>query len=406
MKKAFIFLALFFLVGQVFSGIAKTKTSTPLKPIGIKVYHFEIQGRTAPVAVWYPAEKPGESVFDYNQQVHGSAYLDAEPKRTGAPYPLIVFSHGMGGCGYQSVFYVENLVRAGYVVAAMDHKDSAMCAMDGKPSITTGQIVLATLKGGGNLSSTVMLLFRDKISNFDFSYRPKDISALIDRVLELNQTDPVLKGLIDTERIGATGHSLGGYTTLAIAGGVYDCVDPSRWSEDVCKQVDDMLARKDELKPGEFKLEFAQSACCLPDLKGKNISYADPRVDAALPLGPAIFFPERAFISVKMPVMIITGSGNFEVPFAPIQKVYNELAGPKYLLELKKVDHMTITDVAYEIGIARIVLPGFRSQYKMKKEIYENFSEKFFDAYLKGDQSALDYIKESHYPLVNLQAKP
>jgi hypothetical protein len=96
MKKAFIFLALFFLVGQVFSGIAKTKTSTPLKPIGIKVYHFEIQGRTAPVAVWYPAEKPGESVFDYNQQVHGSAYLDAEPKRTGAPYPLIVFSHGMG----------------------------------------------------------------------------------------------------------------------------------------------------------------------------------------------------------------------------------------------------------------------------------------------------------------------
>lgn len=406
MKRGKIILAVICGLCFAFSGNAKTKNSEPLKPVGIKLYHFEIQGRRAPVAVWYPAVKEGDSVFAYNHQVKGRAYLDAEPDRTKAPYPLIVFSHGMGGCGYQSVFYIENLVRAGYVVSAMDHKDAAMCAMEGKPSITTGQIILATLKGGGDLGTTVMLLFRDKIADMDFSYRPKDISALIDKTLELNQSDPFIKGLIDPEKIGATGHSLGGYTTLAIGGGVYDCVDPSKFPEETCARVDEMLARKSELKPGEFKLEFMQMACCLEDLKGKKVSYTDPRIKAALPLGPAVMFPENAFSEVKIPVMIITGSGKFEVPFEPIQRTYNELKAPKYLLQLKGVDHMTITDVAYEIEIARIVLPGFRSKYKMKKEIYENFSEKFFDAYLKTDPEALAYIKEAHYPLVSLQANP
>jgi len=397
----------------LFSGILMISAGSPakekadLKPVGIKVYHFEIQGRTAPVAVWYPAIKAGEKPFDYNDQVKGVAYLDAEPERNGAPYPLIVFSHGMGGCGYQSVFYVENLVRAGYVVAAMDHKDAAMCAMEGKPSISTGKIVLATLKGGGDLSTTVMILFQDKISSMDFSYRPKDISGLIDRALELNQTDPALKGIMDPEKIGASGHSLGGYTTLAIAGGVYDCVDPGKAPEETCQKFNELWARRGKLKPGEFDLAaMGESVCCLEGLKGKSLNFGDPRVKAALSLAPAIFFPAGAFASVKMPVMIITGSGDFEVPFPPIQKAYDELAGPKYVLELKAVDHMTVTDVAYEIGIARIVLPGFRSQYKMKKEIYENFSARFFDAYLRGDPAGLEYIQQARYPLVRLQAKP
>ena len=135
--------------GLVFSGEAvtgKCEQAAELKPVGIKVFHFEIQGRTAPVAVWYPAAQAGDQVFDYNEQVgDGTAYPEAAADRTGAPYPLIVFSHGLGGCGYQSVFYVENLARAGYVVAAMDHKDAAMCAMEGKPKVTTGRIVTSNL---------------------------------------------------------------------------------------------------------------------------------------------------------------------------------------------------------------------------------------------------------------------
>jgi predicted dienelactone hydrolase len=384
---------------------ARSKTGN-LKPVGIKLYHFEVQGRTAPVAVWYPAARALDQPFAYNNQAKGTAYLDVEPEQKGAPYPLIVFSHGMGGCGYQSLYFVENLARAGYVVASMDHKDAAMCVMEGKPRITAGRIVGATLKSGGELNSTVMLLFRDAISDFDFSYRPRDISALIDFVLKLNQTDPALKGLVNPQKIGASGHSLGGLTTFLVAGAEYDCLDPQKWPEETCKQQDEMLAHRDKLKPGDFNIADAgKISCCAAGLKGKKTGFKDPRVSAALALGPALLLPEGAFQEFKMPVMVITGSGDFEVPFEPIQKAYDELSPPKYLLHLKGVDHMTITDVAYKMWYTRLFLPGFRSRFSMKKAIYQEFSANFFNAYLKGDQAGVEYINQKHYPLVELQAQ-
>jgi len=401
------FLVMLFFLGFIFSITVFAKTKAELKPVGIKLYHFEIQGRTAPVAVWYPAVKPGNKPFDYNKQADGTAFLDVEPDRSSGPYPLILFSHGLGGCGFQSIYYVENLVRAGYVVASMDHKDAAMCAMEGKPKVGAGKIMLATLKSGMDLTSTVVMLFKDSVSDLDFRYRPLDIRQLLDRVLELNKTEPGLKGLINPDKIGMTGHSLGGFTTLAIAGADYDCVDPSKWPESTCQQVDEMLANKDKLKPGEFKLDdLSTASCCLSFFKGQHVSFKDPRVDAALALAPPNFFPKGGFGAIKMPLMIITGTGKFEVPFEPLQMGYDELAAPKYLLHLKGVDHMTITDVAYKMVPARLVLPGFRSKFPMKKEIYENFSRAFFDGYLKGDKKSLEYIKDPHYPLVDLQAKP
>jgi hypothetical protein len=104
--------------------------------------------------------------------------------------------------------------------------------------------------------------------------------------------------------------------------------------------------------------------------------------------------------------MIITGGGRMEVPIEPIQRVYNELKGPKYLLHLKNVDHMTISDVARRVVVTWLVLPGFRSHYQTKKQIYENFSRAFFDGYLKRDPEALEYIQKPHYRQVQLQDRP
>ncbi len=405
MKKFHLLIGLASIVVFSWVSTAHKKEEKPL--IGIRNYEFEIDGRPVPVAIWYPAIDKGEGLFDYNKLTKGSAYVNATPDRTKAPYPLIVFSHGMGGCGYQSVFYVENLARAGFVVSAMDHKDAGMCVMKGKPKVSVGKVLLAFLKGGGNLSKTVILLFKDQVRDIDFTYRPRELKWLIDRLLELNQTDPMLKGLIDPEKIGASGHSLGGFTTLAIAGGEFDCESPEKYNSKLCERVKEALSHRENLSPEEMALaRVPEVVCCLEQYKGKKISFKDPRVKAILPLGPAVFFPEGAFQEVSIPVMIITGTGKFEVPFEPIQRVYNELQGPKYVLRLKKVDHMTITDMALKIPFARLVLPGYRWRYKMKKQIYENYSSAFFNAYLNDDQKALEYIQQAHYPLVELQAKP
>jgi len=39
-------------------------------------------------------------------------------------HPLILFSHGFGGCNTQSVFLMQALAKAGYLVLAPNHRDA------------------------------------------------------------------------------------------------------------------------------------------------------------------------------------------------------------------------------------------------------------------------------------------
>src|SRR5271170_4777599 len=61
--------------------------------------HTTIAGRD--VAIWKPA---------------GTA--------PAAGFPVVVFSHGFGGCNTQSVFLMEALANAGYLVVAPNHADA------------------------------------------------------------------------------------------------------------------------------------------------------------------------------------------------------------------------------------------------------------------------------------------
>src|SRR5271154_6050647 len=63
------------------------------------VTHLRVAGRD--VALW----KPGTAA-------------------PAAGYPLVVFSHGYGGCNTQSVFLMEALAKAGYLVLAPNHADA------------------------------------------------------------------------------------------------------------------------------------------------------------------------------------------------------------------------------------------------------------------------------------------
>lgn len=388
--KLFFVLSVGFISLPLFADENKDK-----RPIGIKIYSLEIQGRKVPVALWYPAIKKGDKLYDYNKQNKGTAYLDAEPDFSNSPYPLIVFSHGILSCGYQSVFYVENLAKAGYVVVAMDHKDSGGCSMQGKPKITIKKALKAIFLGGGDYIKMAKILVGEELSTMGFSYRPKEISELIDRILELNESNKAIAGLIDSEKIGISGHSFGGFTSIAVSGGVYDCVSSTKYSEEQCKKLEELKRGKsNRVKPG------LEAICCLEEFKGNALTFKDPRVKASLPLSPAIIFPEGALRNVEIPVMIITGGAKSEVPFPDIQRSYNEFSGPKYLIKLKNVKHTTMVD------LRRHSIKLFWDLTEERESAYENFSKAFFDAYLKGDKKSLDYIKEPHYPFVELQCSP
>lgn len=137
--------------------------------------------------LWYPTQQSDGQDFE-----HGNAVWEPiEVIRGASPmqgqYPLVVLSHGMFGNSRNQAWLAKALTKEGYIVAAIDH-----------PGTSTFQ--------------------RDPDHRRELWERPHDITRTIDHIIDM----PVFGGLIDQDRIFMAGHSLGGFTAIALAGGRYD----------------------------------------------------------------------------------------------------------------------------------------------------------------------------------------
>lgn len=113
---------------------------------------------------------------------------------TGGPYPLIVYSHGLGGSKEAYRPLVDEWVRHGYVVVQPTHADAFqnMSEEDRRKLLT---------KSGKPIG--------------DASQRPKDIVLCLDSIKTIQEKVP---GKINAEKIGMGGHSYGAWTTMSIGG--------------------------------------------------------------------------------------------------------------------------------------------------------------------------------------------
>lgn len=154
--------------------------------VAYRTLHFD-DGRE--VSVWYPSAGAG-------------APAEAAAVSGCMRWPLVLFSHGLAGCGAQAVYITEEIARHGYVVVAPNHHD-ALC---GKP-------VESRRWNPGSATQPPFL-------------QPErwDARAHRDRLLDLQDAlqrvehDEDLGAHVDASRIGLLGHSLGGYTVLGVAG--------------------------------------------------------------------------------------------------------------------------------------------------------------------------------------------
>lgn len=119
----------------------------------------------------------------------GRALRDAGADAGGAPYPLVVLSHGFPGSRLMMTYLAENLASKGYVVAAIGHTDS-------------------TFENVGAFSSTLV-------------NRAKDQLFVIDEMARRGEGEGFLNGLVDAANTAIVGYSMGGYGALNAGGAGY-----------------------------------------------------------------------------------------------------------------------------------------------------------------------------------------
>ncbi len=248
------------------------------------VVEIEIAGRR--VAVWKPS---------------GAAPPEG--------YPVVLFSHGFMGCSVQSVFLTQGLARAGYFVLAPDHRDAA-CGRSHEGRIFERLSTLRSQEPFHSPSIWSEATYRD---------RGADLEAILDEILKNKSFHGVP---IDAGRIGLAGHSLGGYTVLALAGAW-----PS-WKDRRVKAV------------------LALSPYCTPFIAKGDLGHLD------------------------VPVLYQGGTLDFGVtPFVRRPGgAYDLTSSPKYFVELDGAGHFAWTNIN-----------------RSYRSVINEYAIAFFDQYLKGE---------------------
>ncbi|RLP90253.1 chlorophyllase [Micromonospora sp. BL4] len=140
--------------------------------VGVRQLKLNRDGRALPVTLWYPAT--GES---------GGAAKRSATAAEGR-FPVVMFSHGLGGRPDDYATLLTRWAAAGFVVAA--------------PTFPH------TSRGGDN-------------NVLDVLNQPADVSYALTQVLALNdRAGDALRGRLDADRVAAAGHSAGGVTTIGL----------------------------------------------------------------------------------------------------------------------------------------------------------------------------------------------
>ncbi len=323
----------------VATGLMFTATATAAEGIGLARETFVDASRptkaSPPFAgspdrrldtwIWYPADAGGALPMP-----------DAAPL-AGGPRPLIVYSHGTYGQPDNATHFLFDLVRHGYIVAAP--------AFPLTSSVSHANLPAADVSDAGS--------------------QPGDVSFLIDTLLAHPRFGP----MIDADRIGATGISLGGITTYYASFG-YPTLDPR-------------IKASAPIAPG------------------------DPPVAA---LGFGLGFEGTVPAPVSTPALLLVADADiFSASTGGPGPAYERLLAPKYQVLIRNAPHVWFGDrddvpaddlnpdcIWFEENTgARPPLCAKRRpliEPARQKEIVRYALRAFFDAYLKRDAGALARI--------------
>ncbi|TBR44382.1 dienelactone hydrolase [Marinomonas agarivorans] len=266
--------------------------------------------RELTLEVWYPAELPYDANYykkHYQKKrryknvylrdgetkvtLRGKAVRNAQPNVFDGPYPLIIISHGYPGNRFLLSHLAENLASKGYVVAAIDHKDS-------------------TYRDQSAFGSTLV-------------NRPLDQMFVLNEMARFhNEANHFLAGIVDTDNTGLIGYSMGGYGALISAGaGVTQQSVNYPWGA----------------ADGTLGIHLAGSQT--------HEDLIDPRLKAVIAIGPwgkNFFFWDQVGLSgIEIPMLYIAGSDDDVSGYDNgVKAIFDESMGTdRYLLTFQFANH-------------------------------------------------------------------
>lgn len=176
-----LLLAMIWSSGAVCAGEAAGEFDASPGPFAVETIRYEwvdtAHNRPVPVRIYYP--KTGDG-----------------------PFPVIIFSHGLGRTCEQYGYLGRHWASHGFVSVHPQHK--------GSDDNVWRRAIIRPL--------ALRRAAQDPKNALD---RAPDISFVIDRMEKLNHQQTPLKGRLDLTRVGVAGHSFGAFATLAVAGRVF-----------------------------------------------------------------------------------------------------------------------------------------------------------------------------------------
>jgi predicted dienelactone hydrolase len=305
--------------------------------------------RPLTVEVWYPAAEGTAAGTTYETVIRDGrtrAALSGRAARDAAvaegTFPLVIISHGYPGNRFLLSHMAENLASKGYVVASIDHTDS-------------------TYDTQAAFGSTLV-------------NRPWDQGFVLDA---LSGLDGPLGEIIDADRTGVIGYSMGGYGALIFGGaGVTQAAVELPWGT----------------PKGLLAANLAGS--------DSHEAIVDTRVKAVIAIGPwgrqHGFWDEAGLAGLRTPTMIMAGSVDDVSIYPAMRQIFEQATGTtRHLLTFENANHNAAAPMPAPVeswqaveGLDFIPFDHYADPVwdtLRMNNIAQHFATGFMDLHLKGD---------------------